>query len=497
MKNPRKISDIWKAVDDQREAYNMKEIVWRQSYEGLKAAIEYIGLQLITKKKDLDAMEIPLSTKKVKKYGYRNIEVARNGFIYKAARINDILSGQNGLKTYEEIAEIHKNVGIANSIVMPKGVATSNNKESKSIDDLDELIGISNVIYREHLVEFRRFDIAYCILGDNIDGEVFVADQVKSSKVAEDGSINFRELNIKTMISILENGSLTCIGKNKDNIVDVVWFLFGNQAINILKEFDMTQTFRQRIHLQVKSNNPFTIAINNPMFRFDLGKDKSECNRLLQQKLEYIKTGIKKSLAFWNEDDSQVPGNNHRIEQKSFAMTRDACNEINIKISREHKDAYGPVDFRINGNVRIQDKVNREEFRFRPVGRYPYNPDDIDIFQVSDIINKIVYAIPLRTLRSELDEVTSFFTTEQLMKTGIRLSVEWKKNHKQFKYDFKIKEDIIKYVKACEDAAKIPELSDKNFYKNMIDENKDKFCSKKKLREQIKEKKDKKNLILI
>jgi hypothetical protein len=510
MKNPRKISDIWKAIDHQRNAFNMKEIIWRQSYEGIKAAIEYIGhqrnafnmkeiiwrqsyegikaaieyigLQLITKKKDFDAIEIPLSTKKIKKYGYRNIVVARNGYIYKAARINDILSGQNGLKTDEELEIIYTNLGIANSIVKPKGIATNNNIESKSIDDLDELISISNFMYREHLVEFRRFDIAYCLINDDINGEVFVADQVKSSRVAEDGRLHFNELNVKKMISILEkNGSLTCIGKNKENIVDVVWFFFGNKAIDILKEFNMTQTFHPRLHLQVKSNNPFTIAMNNPMFRFDIGKIKSECNRLLQQKLEFIKIGQKHSLTFWNEDDSQIPSINNRIEQKSFNMTCNACNTINIKVSRKHEDAYGPVDFRINGTIRIQDKVSRDEFKFRPVDRYPYNPDDIDIFQVSDIVNQIVYAIPMRVLKNDI--ITSFFTSEQLMKTGIRLSVEWKENHKQFKYNFKNKADILSYVKACEDAAKIPKLSDQNFYQNMIDENKIKFIPKKKIKE--------------
>jgi len=31
MKNPRKVSDIWKAIDDKRLEANMKEKEWKQS----------------------------------------------------------------------------------------------------------------------------------------------------------------------------------------------------------------------------------------------------------------------------------------------------------------------------------------------------------------------------------------------------------------------------------------------------------------------------------
>jgi hypothetical protein len=52
---------------------------------------------------------------------------------------------------------------------------------------------------------------------------------------------------------------------------------------------------------------------------------------------------------------------------------------------------------------------------------------------------------------------------------------------KIYKHDFKTKEGILSYVKACEEASKIPELTDRNFYSNMIDANKYKFGSKKQL----------------
>jgi hypothetical protein len=39
------------------------------------------------------------------------------------------------------------------------------------------------------------------------------------------------------------------------------------------------------------------------------------------------------------------------------------------------------------------------------------------------------------------------------------------------------------YVKACIEASKTSELTDRNFYTNMINENKDKFGSRKQLQE--------------
>ena len=489
MRELRKLSDIWKEIDDKRIESKMKEFAWKQSYEGIKAAIEYIGLKLETTKNELDTMEIPVNNRDGKKrYNQRNIKVSKNGII-STGRISDLITGKNSLKTKEEMNEIYKNVGVTQSLKQPKGITTSQNVESKAIDDLDILIGLSEFVSREHLFENRLYDMSYCMI-DDIDGhdrtsqEVFVADQVKSSGIRISGQVFFSMinglLNVGKMISILENGSLTCIGKNQDDKVDVVWFFYGVNDIDILKGFKITQIFAPILHLQVKSYNEFTNKMNDPMFRFDVGKSPEECNRLLEKKLEFIKYGNKHSLTFWNEDDSQIPCENHRIEQRSMNMTRTACNTIDIKVEKKHEDSYGPVDFVVNNIVKVQDKVEKIKFKMRGSGRLPYNPDDIDIFQVSNLVNNEVYAIPMRVIKDN-GVITSFFTSEQLMKTAIRLSVEWKEIHKKFKHDFKTQNGVISYVKACEEASKVPELTDRDFYKNLIDENKDKFGSLKQL----------------
>jgi hypothetical protein len=394
------------------------------------------------------------------------------------------LTGHNSLKTYEEMDIINTERSVKKSLVMPKGILTSIDAETKSINDLNILIGISDFVHRIHLHEFRLYDMAYCIINDNINGEVFVADQVKSARVSDNNltfNISNGKLNIGVMISILECGSLTCIGKDKDNKIDVVWFFYGINSINILKKFNLNKEFRPNLHLTKKNYNEFTNTMNNEMFRFDVGKSSKECHRLLEQKIEFIKNGIKNSLQFWNEDDSQIPCENHRIEQRSFNMTRIACISINIKIERKFEYAYGPVDFIVNEIIRVQDKVvsSLKKFKVRNEGKLPYNPDDIDIFQVSDLVNNIVYAIPMRIVNNDI--IISFFNTEQLMKINVYYGIIWKEKHKKFKYDFKNKNDILSYFKACKEANIIPKLTDKDFYSNMINENKDKFGSKKQL----------------
>jgi hypothetical protein len=334
--------------------------------------------------------------------------------------------------------------------------------------------------------------MAYCLISDDVDGDVFVADQVKTSYACEDGSVKFHAsnqlLNVKTMISILENGSLTCIGKKRNGVIDVVWFFYDINCINILKKFNFKQTFNPKLHLVKKSYNEFTNAMNDPMFRFDVGESSKECNRLLEHKLKFIKIGIKYSLIFLNEDDSQIPGESNRIEQKSMNMTRTACKKINVSVERKHENSYSVVDFIVNKRVSVQDKaigLNKavgQKFCIRRGGGLPYNPDDIDIFQVSDLINSIIYAIPMRVMTNGI--ITSFFTTEQLMKTTVKFGPKWKEDHKQFKHDFKNSESALSYVKACETANAITQLTDREFYTNMIKENKDKFGSRKQLKEQ-------------
>ena len=232
------------------------------------------------------------------------------------------------------------------------------------------------------------------------------------------------------------------------------------------------------------------MAINDPKFRYDVGLSKTEIDRLLQQKLEFTRIGVKNSIQFLNEDDSQIMCPFHRIEQKSFSMTRDACSKINVNAKKYYQDNYTCVDFRIHGTIKIQDKSYKKNFRMRSHGKLPYNPDMIDIFQCSNLITNEIYAIPMRFIDNNI--VKSTFTQEILMKTDIKVTTTiWDTKYAKYKYDLKIEKDIRAYVATCEEAAAIPQLTDREFYKNMLDANADLFGSLKQLKERKERKEEK------
>ena len=392
------------------------------------------------------------------------------------------------MKTQEEIKATWATMSTNMSLKQPKGVACTNISESRVVDDLDRLIGVADHMRRKHLTEFRKADIAYSLIGSNEDDAVFIADQVKTGRVNTIGTLKFHAnnnmLSVANMISILKNGSLTCIGLTRDGIVDVVWFFTSIKATHdTLLRFNMDQTFHPVLHLSKKSTHPFTVAMQSERFRFDVGKSKAECDRLLKAKIEFLAIGKKRSLNFWNTDYSQIPSKNHQVEQRSMDLLRNACVANAVNFEKTHEIMYGKVDFLI-GNARVQDKAiykpKRKAFNNRSNGGLPYNPDDIDVFQVTDIKDKIGFAMSTRVLQRD-GTVTSFFSVENLMKENIKFGPQWKELHKAFKHDLNTPEGTKSYVDACIAAGKIPPLTDRAFYSKMCDDNQNKFGSKKEM----------------
>lgn len=252
----------------------------------------------------------------------------------------------------------------------------------------------------------------------------------------------------------------------------------------MLKEFSLSQSFHPKLNQNRRSNNKFTLVYNNSIFRYEIESNKDKDNereRLLQQKINFVNcSNFKNSLTYFNEDMSQIPSKTHQIEQESFEMTRKACNYIEVNVERKHKDSYSSIDFRINENIKIQDKVLGRSFRMRVPGKLPYNPDTFDVFQISNLKTNEVYAIPMRIIKNNIIE--SFFSEQFLLKNTIFFNEQLKNDYKQFKYNLNNNSDIKLYFQACENASKIPLLSDVNFYKNIIEKNKNLFGSKKKIK---------------
>lgn len=90
-----------------------------------------------------------------------------------------------------------------------------------------------------------------------------------------------------------------------------------------------------------------------------------------------------------------------------------------------------------------------------------------------------VYAIPMRSIVN--GKIISTFPPEVLMKVDIKVSQLWDNKYSKYKYNFKKLEDIEKYIKNCEEAAAIPNITDTTFYEKLLEKNKDQFGSLKQL----------------
>lgn len=334
---------------------------------------------------------------------------------------------------------------------------------------MHKMLNLQYHLQIEHLIEFRLGDVSYALLQSNL----WMADQVKSSRIKKDGSFTFRvkgsEMKIEHMIKILEsNMSLTCIGMDRDYHIEIVWLLHGQSALRMLKTFHSSQGFHPR-RTTDSTRNPFLKLMNAPDWRYDIGDSQKERLRLVCKYKKIVEESASHSLTFLNEHDSQIPSNSNRIEHLSFEMTRAALRSAGVEAKREAADSCGPVDFRVD-NARIQDKCGKSSFNMRKPKGYPYNPDDIDIFQVSCMSEHVVYAFPMRIPKGS--DIVSFFSEKELIVTNYTMTKKWKVKNMQYRYDFKSDADINKYISDCRSASNTPMLSHREFYSDMIKSNK-------------------------
>ena len=338
----RSIKEVWDAVDNKRPK-RMLKTDWKQSYHGVKTVMFSINYEMAITRDEFDNLEIP-SDAKQKYYLKRKIRVSRNGVISDWTRICDLMSGNSSLLTNAERAAV--NVASQNKQIMlkSKGVASTNALEISTIDKLNILVNLSDVLYHEHLIELRLGDVAYAFDDQNKLGPNFVADQVKTAKVQNNGACPFRKngknsLKIKDMISIIRNGmTLTCIGLSRDDQVEVVWFFNGELALSMLCQFDEELDFAPILFPKNKSTHPFTVAYHIPLFRYEVSVSTEESHRFLCSRIDAISTGVKNTIQYFNEDFSQIPSKTNKTEQRAFNMMRKACVSVGSMIKRYHCD---------------------------------------------------------------------------------------------------------------------------------------------------------------
>lgn len=477
----RKLCDVWAAVDLFRPT-DIAKATWKRTYEGVSAAIEYVGYKMITTLTEFDQLAVPKNTSGKTCYSDRKIVVSRDGLRGAPTMIRHLLSGNSSLQTAAEQAASRQAASTKASLRTGKGSCSMNSIETKTLTDLNMMCHMERYQCIELTQEHRLSDVAYSALDQNVTSEVFAADQVKTAQVTNRGSLSFghhgRSIRIEDMVSILEAGvSLTMIGRDKNGRPDVVWLFDQDEGLAALKQLPSSKYFLPRLHLKTASNHVVTNICNQAKFRFDVGLDNKEVLRYRDRRIEVTTKAPKFSIEYLNEDMSQIPSPTHREEQRSFLMTRAACRRCSAQVTRQLQDSYGPIDFRLNSSVKIQDKVVMERLQIRKEGRYPYDPDSFDILQLTDMVNSTVYAIPMRVMRD--NRVESFFSADDLMKLVIPLSAVWRQAHKHLQYDMKDDNSVKAYIDACKAAAAVPKLTNTSFHDQMVRDHPEKFGSKK------------------
>ena len=489
-----KLQDTWNAVESARLSANISWRIWRQSYEGVSAALKNLGLVMVTSKQQFKDLPVPHNGKQ---YSYidRKIIVSRNGIESKPTPIKNLLSCHSQLLTEEEQKAIHVKVGEQRSAALGKGSAISNNIESTTIQQFHNLLNLEHHLCCHMLLEFRLADVAYALRDADVTASVFIADQVKTACVQETGQVAFthrgKNITVAGILFILQEGmSLTCIAKSGEGEIHVVWYFQGDQAIQMLRDHDSQIDFKPIVHLKVPSKNPFTIACNDPQYRFDVGDvdvGRKEIQRLVESKLSFARSGPKHTIDWLNEDDSQIPHKNQRLEQKSFEATRSACRRKDFTVEKLSADSSSSVDFHVRGScfdAKIQDKVigsKSNSYCMRAYGGYPYHPDKFDALQISFVDSTSVYLIPMRVV-VENGHVTSYHTEYELMRQVVVTGVDWRDRHQTMLYDLAEDSGLERYLKACEAASNIRSLTDRQFYDNVIANNTHKFGNRKKIK---------------
>lgn len=462
--------DIWVSIDHLRPD-GMGEREFRRTYSATKAAMEFLGYKMKTTVEEFDLTIVP-TYEGYPKYMERKIIVIRDGIESKPTQIAGLISGYSSLKTDAEMKIVYKKASEKTKSMQPKGIATNNNKEKDAIDALNNLLQCETYFDVQHNAEARNSDVAYKLKNDT----EFIGFQAKTSSVDTEGRLHFGT-TAGDMVGYLKDGlCVYCIGlTNNRERISVVWIFHGDNAMTMLENFK-DKCFTPMVTLKFKTSKQFTLAYNKQEYRYEIGTEfenhLSERQRLLEQMKEIVKNGTKRSLDFLNTDKSQIGSLTNQKEQDSYFRMRDVLKDV-ANIEKLIDDNYSVIDFRVN-NARIQDKMTTsDQYSFRKTGRYPYNPDALDILQISFLDENIVYLFPMRS--HDDDKIVPFLSIRQLMTQTPKCGKNWKENNKNYRYDMSKPEDVLKYVKACEAAHAIPPLTDRDFYKTLIESNADLF----------------------
>jgi hypothetical protein len=282
---------------------------WKRTYEGVFIAVTIIrGVEMRMTPQELKDAPVPVDSKGAKRWGFRNIKVVRDN-VPSTPRINNILSGGNKMLSATERADVNAAKSNIQKENNPKGTITIT-KLRRAIDAMHEITGLSKYLEFKFGIECRRNALIYRVIDDTDDTEKkYVADRVKSSGVS-DGRANFNIPVGKVLQRLLDGQSQTFIAMdNRRKTVRAIWFLYGEDACEMLKKFDKNLIIQLGITPKNKSKNLFSNAFNSEKYRYNIS-EPAERERLLNAKIEFASVNNvnanRETEEFWNSDKSQM-----------------------------------------------------------------------------------------------------------------------------------------------------------------------------------------------
>ena len=480
------MSDVWAVAAPNRLAdiriagKDIGLLEWQRSHDGVATALSVLNILLLMTAAELAAVEAQRGY-----YGDRKVEVARGDAVHAAVVINDLLRGSTQLQTDAEKTAVNAMKSAQQKAAQPQGATTNIDKETAATKSMHGLIGLDEVLEVEFCIEHRLADEAQRVLG-SADPETYAGNQTKSSNAGSTGKLNFnttvgyarliigggafKSKTTRKIVARWERMSLTLIGM-ENGVVKVVWYLRGQEALDMLAAFPDDQSFHPRLYLKMVSNHAFTNAINNPWWRFDVGGDRkasgdvpaataeSERTRLRQAICEFT-TGdfaAHKPLDFWNRDLTQIPLDSHKKEQQALDRIEELLAPNGARLVRDPADNYGATDWHVitqaNNDTRIQNKrvspgktACYDIFSMSGNRGKPYDlMVDFDSLDVFDPRTDIMYSLPARV--PSTDGEVPYLSATELSKGTVRLSANWKACHAPYRCDLRTEEGVLKYLR--------------------------------------------------
>jgi hypothetical protein len=347
--------------------------------------------------------------------------------------------------------------------------STASPKTRDAIDALHKFIKLPKHLEFQHGIENRTSDGFYIFIGDNSNTDAtekkYVADQVKSAGIGKNGTANFHITVGEALQILLDGRSVTFIAMETPNdpderwsVVLVVWFLYGDEACEMLKKFDKSQEIRPVVSPQRNSEHAFTKEFQSEKYRYNIS-EPAECQRLRDAKIEFAKNvnSRRETYEFWNENESQM-GASHYKEQKIInAMNERLCG-YGISAKKYVDDNYTKVDVRVilpDGRYsRVQSKMvtvgkteSQDKFQMCKPGGEPINLmveiDGLDIYYAT---TNWVYSLPARVINPKTGEIEPYLTKKEMSKNTVSLSKRWKKKHSMYLCNLNDADGVRKYI---------------------------------------------------